>query len=113
MNSSVGTELNSKCQKNFGDFKILAAGRTDRFFKNGAKVGDQERQIISIPDRGQNDTFIALSHYVVGATSDIFSSRIDSKSKTEFEICIRTLQAFTGAAASNVTVCADYIVIGI
>ena len=106
-------ELNSKCQKNFGDFKILAAGRTDRFFKNGAKVGDQERQIISIPDRGQNDTFIALSHYVVGATSDIFSSRIDSKSKTEFEICIRTLQAFTGAAASNVTVCADYIVIGI
>lgn len=104
-------EQNSNYQKNFGDFKILAAGRTNRFFASGAEIGSYEKQTIPIPDRGQSNAFIALSPFIVGTTADSFSVRVESKSKTSFILNARSANRFSTSA--GILLYVDYIVIGI
>lgn len=89
-------------------FRILAVGRSQRFFKSTYGAGSTERQTISIPDSGQPAAYALVSLNLTGTTADAVAIRTLNVGTTSFDIQCKLLQG----ASESVLVFVDYVVFG-
>lgn len=89
-------------------FRILAVGRSQRFFKSTYGAGSTERQTISIPDSGQSAAYALVSLNLTGTTADAVAIRTLNVGTTSFDIQCKLLQG----ASESVLVFVDYVVFG-
>lgn len=102
-NASAITQLNS----NLGGFRILAAGKSARFFLTAFNANTSEIQKITVPNHGQKSIFVATSLLLEGTQPRNLQHRILNVTPTSFEISCETL---VGLNASTV-VYVEYIVL--
>lgn len=91
-----------------GGYKILLAGRTDRFFKSNFTAGSQETQTINVPDKNQQHIYVASSTHITGSTADAVDVRITNNATSSINVS-PTLRK---TISSSVSVYVDYIILG-
>lgn len=89
-------------------FRILAVGRSQRFFKSTHGAGSTESQTISIPDSGQSAAYALVSLNLNGTTADAVAIRTLNVGTTSFDIHCKLLQG----VPENALVFVDYVVFG-